>query len=216
MHRNLFSVLFLLIAGVHVYGQLTNDAWLSNGTKPLLIPALGMALLYGKTFPKRLLGALFFSWLGDVLLMNQDRPLYFMLGLGAFLVAHIFYIVTLWKSSFSAKSSKTYVVIITVSIVAYLIILLQQLTPHLGDFLIPVYLYAAVITCMLWIALNRKGKTNSHSFLLVAAGAGFFVISDSLIAWNKFANPLDHAGIYIMATYLIAQACLVSGIAKSS
>src|SRR5690349_3844675 len=42
---------------------------------------------------KWIIAALFFSWLGDVLLMLQDdNELFFLLGLSVFLLAHIFYI----------------------------------------------------------------------------------------------------------------------------
>jgi uncharacterized membrane protein YhhN len=60
---------------------------------------------------------------------------------------------------------------------------------------IPVLIYAAVLTGMVLVALFRFGKTSSSSFALVFGGAILFMISDSLIAINKFLEPLPMAGI---------------------
>jgi uncharacterized membrane protein YhhN len=45
-------------------------------------------------------------------------------------------------------------------------------------------------------------------------GASFFVISDSLLAINKFYQPFAHAGILIMLTYCTAQYFIVQGFIK--
>jgi uncharacterized membrane protein YhhN len=45
-------------------------------------------------------------------------------------------------------------------------------------------------------------------------GAVLFVSSDSLVAFNKFYNPLVLSSFIIMITYLIAQYLIVSGILK--
>ena len=42
-----------------------------------------------------------------------------------------------------------------------------------------------------------------------AAGAFIFLVSDSLIAINKFVTPIEHAFIGIMSTYYAAQLLIV-------
>jgi uncharacterized membrane protein YhhN len=54
-----------------------------------------------------------------------------------------------------------------------------------------------------------------RSFLHVA-GALIYVVSDSLIAWNKFHAPVPHADLLIMVTYYAAQGLLVAGILRLS
>lgn len=61
-------------------------------------------------------------------------------------------------------------------------------------------------------AMERYGKCNSESFWQVYIGAVFFLISDSMIAINKFYQPIEEAGIIIMGTYCIAQLLIVMGI----
>ncbi|MFM8914325.1 MAG: lysoplasmalogenase family protein, partial [Flammeovirgaceae bacterium] len=61
-------------------------------------------------------------------------------------------------------------------------------------------------------ALFRYGRTTSKSFTYVMMGALLFMTSDSLLAINKFLNPLPLSGISIMLTYCLAQYLIVEGI----
>jgi len=45
-------------------------------------------------------------------------------------------------------------------------------------------------------------------------GAGLFVISDSVLAINKFYQPFEAAGILIMLTYGLAQFFIIKGAIK--
>ncbi|QLH32521.1 MAG: lysoplasmalogenase [Cyclobacteriaceae bacterium] len=92
--------------------------------------------------------------------------------------------------------------------------LVTILFPHLGGLQIPVLVYALVITVMAMQALFRYGYTNSKSFVLVFVGAISFMISDSLLAINKFMQPLPLAGLAVMLTYLLAQYLIVEGVVR--
>jgi uncharacterized membrane protein YhhN len=190
--------------------------------KPLLMLALGWyvytqlkksgAQLRGYNSDTFLLAALAFSWLGDVILMN---PKWFIFGLLSFLIAHIFYILTFRKdnviSIFKQNDRLSWAVVIlffTGGLIAFL-------GRYLGEMKIPVMLYAAVITVMLLVVLNRWKKVNNLSFALSMAGAILFAFSDSMIAINKFAVPINNAGIIIMVTYAIGQWLIVEGYLKN-
>jgi uncharacterized membrane protein YhhN len=69
---------------------------------------------------------------------------------------------------------------------------------------------------MLIAAINRYGKVSRLSFILVLAGAVLFVISDSLIALNKFGFPFVFSGVAVMTTYIAAQYLIVTGVLKQS
>ena len=76
---------------------------------------------------------------------------------------------------------------------------------------LPVILYTIVILAMLAGAINRIEKVKKVSYSLVLAGAILFVISDSVIAYNKFVHQFDTSGIVIMSTYVSAQYLIVAG-----
>jgi len=64
---------------------------------------------------------------------------------------------------------------------------------------------------MLAGAINRKEKVNLMSYTMVLTGALFFVISDSVIAINKFSHKFESSETIIMSTYIIAQYLIVAG-----
>ena len=84
-----FSLVYLLI--IH-FGK-EEIAWFF---KPFLLPFLILAVYVHERFitKKVLLTALTLSWIGDIILMFADKgELYFIAGLIAFLLSHIFYII---------------------------------------------------------------------------------------------------------------------------
>jgi uncharacterized membrane protein YhhN len=62
------------------------------------------------------------------------------------------------------------------------------------------------------MALNRKGRVNKRSFQLVFIGSLLFVISDSMIAVDKFYGEIPQAGFWIMLTYISAQYLIMRGL----
>jgi len=211
--EKLFLNLYLLAAIVHVYAVAAYMDQIDTITKYLLMPFL---LLYVVFYPGRrwkdillLMGALVFSWFGDVLLLYTGRnEQYFMFGLGAFLIAHLFYIFCFRKYRFTGPTIKWYVIL---PILAYSGCLLIYIIPNLDDMLVPVIAYAIVITVMAIAALLRKGRTTDYSFYFTFIGALLFVISDSLIAVNKFVESIPNGSLLIMITYIMAQYLIVNG-----
>lgn len=189
---------------------------LRHFSKPLLMPVLAyFAWNKAGSSTPFLLAGLFFSWIGDVALMYDHlRPFYFIIGLGAFLVAHILYIISYLKASRKSSSQRNFVwvVIGSIGVLSYGAILLYYLSPTLGALKAPVHLYAGILVLMVLVALSRFGKTNSLSYWQVLSGAIFFMISDSILAINKFATPVYASGIFIMSTYILAQYLIVKGI----
>ncbi len=154
--------------------------------------------------------ALFFSWVGDVLLMFQeDNSFFFLMGLISFLIAHIFYILFFHflRVKENVKSRWYFVVIVA----AYYTILISLLSPFLGDMKLPVRIYAVFISFMLLIALHMLFIKNKKTGLMMMTGALLFIISDSLLAIDKFYQSFEMAGIFVMITYGLAQFLITDG-----
>lgn len=159
--------------------------------------------------------ALAFSWIADIILLFTNKNfLFFFAGLGGFLVAHVFYILAYWKAT-SKGNIKFSFSFIPVIIVGYAVLMGFLILPYIdGIIQIPVGLYGIVISVMLIFAWYRKGQTNSNSFQWVFGGAVLFVISDSILAINRFAETIPFAGLIIMITYISAQWLIVNGLLK--
>ena len=188
--------------------------------KPLIIPAI-IGFFYATTHKitsginKWILLALVFSWIGDVLLMFQDKDsLFFLAGLSSFLLAHIFYIIFfhLLRVKENLKSNPWLLVIVVV----YYAALISFLSPYLGDMKLPVRIYGIVISFMFMLAMHMLYIKNKPAGRWMMIGALLFVISDSILAINKFYQPFEFANILIMLTYGFAQFYIVRGAAYYS
>ncbi|MNX08662.1 lysoplasmalogenase [Pedobacter ghigonis] len=217
MKTKLFSFIFALVYIVQLFAETSGNMTLLNFSKPLITITL-MVWLYSSTdlrgrFHKRIFTGLIFALAGDVLLMLQaGRTLFFIYGLAAFLVCHIFYIRAFILDHKSNPKHRTPYFLWVVGVFAIFCSgLFFYLQPKLGVMQFPVLMYAIIICVMAIMAVNRYGKVNIFSFKLILYGALFFLLSDSVLAVNKFSQPIPQAGVLIMATYMIAQYLIVYG-----
>jgi alkylglycerol monooxygenase len=142
---------------------------------------------------------------GDVFLLF---PGFFIPGLVSFLVAHLFY-VALFKSGQAWFPHRgALVTTLGVGTAMFAFLWLGGLPPALR---VPVAAYVLVIALMAAQAIGRATVLRDAPSLLVAMGAGFFMLSDSLLATNRFVTPLPMAQVWVLSTYYIAQALIVSG-----
>jgi uncharacterized membrane protein YhhN len=211
-NRWIFWVLAIVTA-VDLYFVQTESAYRML-SKPMLMPLLILAYMMAQDnkspFARLMIAALLFSWMGDILLMF-DGSLFFMAGLGSFLVAHLLYIIYFSRIRSDRPSFLKKRPLMLLVIVAYTIELLYVLWPGLGDLKIPVVVYASVISTMLAAAAWQYNKLPNHTAWLFITGAFLFVLSDSALAINKFGEPFTGGGIFVMFTYVAAQTLLVLG-----
>lgn len=180
--------------------------------KPLLLIPLLLLIYFKKNVPLRAIvfAALFFSWIGDLLLLNNR---FFIIGLIAFLIAHLFYIFYFYQQLRVGKSPLSVKIWTGIIVVIYLFYLLYLLVPHAKGMEIPIIIYGIAISIMMYLAVLLGFRKKIFTFQI---GAAFFVISDSILALNKFYQPINYAGFWIMSTYILAQGFLVYAILRST
>jgi uncharacterized membrane protein YhhN len=214
-------LLFLASAAGTMISILTNLEWMHLTCKPLLMISLAAyywTSVYSKERSNVVMLSICFSFLGDTLLMfGELNEGYFMAGLVSFLLAHTFYVFAYRQHRFDdAKDALQGVqrVRLAFPIVLAATGLLVVLYPSLGALRFPVIIYTIVILLMVLNALYRYGRTSSESFWLVFAGALLFMLSDSVLALNKFYTSINHADVYIMIPYIAGQFMIVQGLIK--
>ena len=193
-------IIALLSACLFVYGLLADVHILRLCTKPIPVLLLLWMVYRDKRRDLWTLGALCFSLIGDVIL-ELPNIFPFALGLLSFLFAHLFYI----RRFLHAPTQKIWWPLLPISM--YCISLFTYMTPNLGPLMIPVGVYVFVIATMLWSACVYTYTTKQY---LLLAGAILFVMSDSLIAINKFITPFSQARYAIIVTYWVAQYMIVT------
>ncbi|UXX78395.1 lysoplasmalogenase [Reichenbachiella carrageenanivorans] len=213
---------FIAIAIAELCSHVLEWKLLNEFTKPMLIPVLLVYLRKGMKTPVNLsfifaVFALVFSWFGDVALMYvYKRDWYFLVGLGAFAVAQVLYFFS-FKHAKTGEEKATPLLQHMMNVLPFAIFvigLLWTLWPMLGELKMPVAVYAVLICTMALGAVYRNGRTSTDSFNQVVFGAILFILSDSLIAINKFYAPMENSAIWIMGTYILAQWNIINGLQK--
>jgi uncharacterized membrane protein YhhN len=141
---------------------------------------------------------LLFSLIGDVFLMLPRER--FLAGLFSFLVALACYCAAFFKVAGFPTS-----VPVAIVLLAYGVFLLNRLWPHLAEHRVPVIVYSAVLLLMCAGAFNQLSREPAPRTWLAAAGAALFVISDSLLALDRFAASSRNRQTLVLTTYYAAQ-----------
>ena len=169
------------------------------------IPALSLAglsfIAISGSRGKLLFVALLFCAAADIALELAEGK-YFVAGLGLFLVAHIFFIIT-FSRDFRFQTAKMPIIVL---FIVYSGMMAFIMTPSLKEMAIPVYVYMTALTLVGIFATLRAAK---NDFTLYGAIA--FIVSDSVLAINKFMMPVPAADYAVMITYYLALFLIVYG-----
>jgi uncharacterized membrane protein YhhN len=215
MKNNTWVYFFIIALILNLVGILVPNEALQTISKPLIVVFLIVYFIIATSEVKSpikiwALLALLFSWIGDVLLMFQGKDsIYFLLGLSAFLLAHICYVFFFNRiRTFELIAARWWLLLI---VVVYYGLLITFLSPYLADMKLPVRVYGVVISIMFMLAMHMLYLKNREAGLLMTTGALLFIISDSVLAINKFYQSFEPAGFIIMLTYGMAQLLIIEG-----
>jgi len=209
--------LFLVVLAADTIVLAIPNATIHVFLKILLMPLLMAGLLAEKkNLPEKnwrvILAGLVMAWAGDTaLLFSADNNPFFIIGLVCFLGTHIAYIVYFFRYNKWSRKWFYHHPIISFIVILYSVVLFGFLLPSLHNLMVPVAIYTLVITIMLLQALSATPFIPVKCSKLFIPGAILFVISDSMLAWDKFSQPFPFAASLIMATYGAAQLLIVLG-----
>jgi uncharacterized membrane protein YhhN len=218
MPTRIINMLAVLAATAAIAGAWLGGAWLwlHYAGKPLatlsiLWLALSAQPAVDAGYRRAVLAGMALSLVGDVCLMLPgDR---FVPGLVAFLLAHLCYIVAFAPGS-AAKARVVAFLLLAAVAAANLATLLPRIEPALK---IPVLAYVVVLATMAGFALARAWTpaltgAMPRSVRFAATGAMFFVLSDSLLAWDRFAGNVPVPSLLVLSSYWLAQWCIARSV----
>jgi len=182
-------------------------------TKPFLMPLLLIYyILSAAEVNKLIVMALVFGFMGDVFLMWPKTKNNFMLGLGAFLIGHVCYVLLFLQGISFARDVPVWFYLIIIVYATFACAVLKKLIKHLGNMKIPTYIYMAAILLMSLASLARIWVIGmSISFFLPFIGSLLFLCSDCMLGFYTFKGEFKNGNICIMITYVLAQALIVGG-----
>jgi len=150
-------------------------------------------------------GGLLFSMAGDIFLMLPSDC--FIQGLVSFLIGHLFYI-----SAFTYGRRFKVSPWVLAAFACYGVVIFLVLLPNLGDVTVPVAVYIVAILIMGWQAWERRAVLGTSGAMLALTGAILFIMSDSILALNRFGTPFHIGRLLNLATYFTAQWCMAVSI----
>ena len=176
---------------------------------PMLVAIVAVAARAYSTgararFDLYLLAALVASLAGDVFLMLPGN--YFIPGLASFLVAHLFYIALFRQGVPWFPRRRALALTLGLGGAMYAWVWSGLTDPVLR---VAVAAYVSVIALMVAQAIGRALVLRDASATAVALGACVFMLSDSLIAINRFVLALPLVSVWVLATYYTAQILIV-------
>lgn len=211
MKKKIIIVLTIILAILATIVDSTGPFVLFTFLKPLTtVFVLAITFLYGRKTESYYLRttqiALMFCLAGDSFLLS---PRLFVFGLASFLIGHICFII-----SFKQLKGFQWNIEILLSMISISIGLFLYLKDGLGELMVPVIFYITVISIMAWQGISIYQKEKNSQTALIALGSALFVLSDAILAINKF--KFEHAAfpVLILLTYWSAVGCLAYATTK--
>jgi uncharacterized membrane protein YhhN len=196
-------VAFLVVSVVHIVANGIGADLVSDLTKPLLVPLLLVWVLVAtdRRPPRWLATGLVFAFLGDVLL-QLPGTLWFLAGMGAFLVMQVCYLI-----GFAALGSYAWLrarPLVVAGWVVLWVALNLVVGPQLGELRWPILVYSVALTAMAAAAVATGDRR-------IGVGGVLFLISDLLIGLRAAGMEIPASGVLVMTTYLAAQYLIATG-----
>ena len=227
------QIIILVIFGVdsliHLYGQYIFikgkeklGKLIEYITKPLLLPLIiAFYLTYLPAVNWWYIAGMIGGFLGDVFLMLPDpsgKKTSFKIGLIAFLLGHVFYVVALIQNyvawlqiSWEAVGFPWLPLVLAVAFIVYGLIIGFLLLPHCGKLKIAVLVYLIVIVLMGISTTIIGWKGMKPGVITLIVGASLFVVSDTYNAFGRFVKPIPNERLIVMSTYIIGQFLMLLG-----
>jgi uncharacterized membrane protein YhhN len=210
MTAKILTGLMIVCGIIAIAGHYVGPRWIIYVFKPLttiLIIAIAFlgGISAGPVYKTAILIGLFFSLAGDVFLMLPSDQ--FILGLVSFLIAQICYIV-----AFTSGQGFSFKLASLVPVLVYGVVVYALLSAHLGRMRLPVIAYMIVILIMAWQAWERYRALGEWAALIAFIGAVLFVISDSVLALDRFRGEFGAARALTLSTYYAAQWLIASSV----
>lgn len=219
-----WALVYTAIGICEVLSHAVDLLWLHFITKPMLMPAIMMYYQQNATTLNSLsiscVGALICCWIGDIFLLMKHIRKYFMAGVVCFLIGHLLLIYTFYEQSWPQRTTETVSdinlmnIYLSIPPIVLGIVTVGTIYPYMSSLRNIVIVYGCIITLMAVRSASRYGYTSMESFWTIYYGSIIFLISDSLLAVNKFYRPLPKADVWIMSTYIVAVYMIIQGLLK--
>jgi uncharacterized membrane protein YhhN len=226
--KTLFAMLFVTASLVNLVALSYGNNLVASIAKPLLMPFLALTAYFWlkendvpwSKLSASLISALAFGTIGDIFLMFSGKG-FFIAGMAAFFAGHVCYSLALLKLLKGRKPSGNMrdLGIVAVAVMAMMILMwvaAKQVLSFKLDIAMGMIVFIYALAFPANVYFSAYGTIFYKPLWITAFGYLFFAFSDGLIGLNVFRGiDFDSRHLLVMLTYIVAQAMIVCGIAKS-
>ncbi|KAM8927567.1 lysoplasmalogenase TMEM86B [Pelodytes ibericus] len=203
----IYFVLWIPLSEPSLYSALVKSLPIISLEFFILVHSIGAGKF--SSYARKIFLGLVFSAAGDICLIWQE---YFLHGMVMFGLAHLMYTV-----AFGLRPLKIRALL---PLAVFCVIFYFINFPYLkGPFVYMVAGYSVLIGTMAWRAIARVSLASynfSWANVSAALGSVVFMVSDGVLAIDKFCFPIANSRTIIMGTYYTAQALITLSITGSS
>lgn len=198
------AVIAVLLALVHLFAEDVLGP-LGPLIKMMPVSILGVLVLRAPASPARRLAGL-----GLLAGAVADAVIEFSFlgGLAVFLVAHLLYIAGFVRVDRRLRLARL------LPVALWAAVALPVLVTHADALAIPVLVYGIVIFTMIWRAAAAMEGPGWNAGTIGLLGAMLFGLSDTLLGYARFVEPLPASNLIIMSTYWGGQALIATSFLK--
>ncbi len=201
----LLPVVAVLVSGaLAIFSAERRIGWLHVVAKPLATILLLTVVGWPATpFARWVDAGIALSLAGDVALIWPGQTA-FLVGLAAFLLAHLAYVMAF----VGVAAWSPHVLVVAVVAIAVTAAVLRAIWAGAAGMHAPTVAYGLVISAMVIAASATVGNGGGGSFPvgpLAAGGAVLFYASDANLALNRFRRPIPHIAFWTLGVYWIGQ-----------
>lgn len=210
----IFAAAFIISTAVHLYASLRKDTRMRNISKPfILLSLLGFYALTASSVSAAIILALFFSWLGDVLLIPAGIK-WFTAGGIAFMIGHACFVAGYLPDVDISVIPLPLIPVLALFFAAAVAFIFSKLKPHLPkEIFYPMFFYLLINGTMNCFAILRCASFPSAPTLTTAVGAALFFVSDTSLFFVRFKKDSRlKTHFLVMLTYSIGEFLIVLGL----
>ena len=216
--KHIRLVMFGVFSLIHLYDSYLDNSKARKKTKPFLLLFLLLYYIFAanhRNYP--LIIALFFSWLGDVLLIPKGDK-WFVRGGIAFMFSHRFFILA-YLAKISLKTIP-WMAVIPAAIVYFGIsfIIIKKIKPTTPkSMLLPMYFYLLCNSTMNLFSFIQLLQHRNQGAVLAFIGAMLFFVSDCtlfIVRYGRKPEIIYKKHFTVMLTYLLGEFLIVLGMLK--
>ena len=159
--------------------------------------------------------ALLFGWIGDVLLLREEKQSFMLLGICSFALGHVCYIAAMLSTDRSPVQAVNILIPAALCLLWMVFVCVNLIPSAPKPLKMPGFLYALLLSGTGLSVLYRLLSTGKFAYLIAFIGGMFFLLSDTLLVKQDYGIKLKHGNFYVMLTYIIAQTLLILGLAQT-